>query len=248
MLGRQPCQGPPSAAAAPPAPRLEPHPHPAPPLPPPRPTKTRSAALLQLLCAYADRYDALLEGRCEDMSLSELHGGARIRWGAGGRTNAWGLGTGAVFWGCCLHLPLLPPAPACSLKTHALTHPCPRPPSPTHSRPPPPGTCSWRCTAASCACWTPRATWGTTTCAPRSRTAAARAVRRRHGGRAGAGGSGRERAGAGGRAGLPLGPRPPQPKPLSLSPRLADARVPSTTNTAPQPPPQRHPPHPPGAL
>ncbi|KIY92030.1 hypothetical protein MNEG_15933 [Monoraphidium neglectum] len=42
----------------------------------------RSAALLQLLCAYADRYNALLEGRCEDMSLSELHGGARIRWGA----------------------------------------------------------------------------------------------------------------------------------------------------------------------
>jgi hypothetical protein len=41
----------------------------------------RSAALLQLLCAYADRYDALLEGRCEDMSLSELHGGARIRCG-----------------------------------------------------------------------------------------------------------------------------------------------------------------------
>ncbi|GBF90976.1 hypothetical protein Rsub_03831 [Raphidocelis subcapitata] len=39
----------------------------------------KSAALLQLLCAYADRYDSLLEGRCEDMSLSELNGGARIR-------------------------------------------------------------------------------------------------------------------------------------------------------------------------
>lgn len=42
-------------------------------------TRPRSAALLQLLCAYADRYGALLEGKCEDMPLGELHGGARIR-------------------------------------------------------------------------------------------------------------------------------------------------------------------------
>ena len=39
----------------------------------------RGAALLQLLCKYAERYSAMLDGRCEDMPLSELMGGARIR-------------------------------------------------------------------------------------------------------------------------------------------------------------------------
>jgi hypothetical protein len=43
--------------------------------------------------------------------------------------------------------------------------------------PRPAGTCSWRFTAGSCACWTPRATWGTTRCAPPSRTAAGPEVR-----------------------------------------------------------------------
>jgi hypothetical protein len=39
----------------------------------------RGAALLQLLCGYAERFGALLQGHSEDMPLSELMGGARIR-------------------------------------------------------------------------------------------------------------------------------------------------------------------------
>lgn len=39
----------------------------------------RGAALLQMLCGYAERFSALLEGHSEDMPLSELMGGARIR-------------------------------------------------------------------------------------------------------------------------------------------------------------------------
>lgn len=37
------------------------------------------AALLQMLCSYAERFGALLQGHSEDMPLSELMGGARIR-------------------------------------------------------------------------------------------------------------------------------------------------------------------------
>jgi dynamin 1-like protein len=39
----------------------------------------RGAALLQLLCGYAERFGALLQGHSEDLPLSELMGGARIR-------------------------------------------------------------------------------------------------------------------------------------------------------------------------
>ncbi|KAF8057938.1 DRP3A [Scenedesmus sp. PABB004] len=39
----------------------------------------RGAALLQMLCGYAERFGALLQGHSEDMPLSELMGGARIR-------------------------------------------------------------------------------------------------------------------------------------------------------------------------
>jgi hypothetical protein len=37
------------------------------------------AALLQLLCGYAERFGALLQGHSEELPLSELMGGARIR-------------------------------------------------------------------------------------------------------------------------------------------------------------------------
>lgn len=35
--------------------------------------------LLQLLCAYAERFKAVLRGTCEDLPTTELAGGARIR-------------------------------------------------------------------------------------------------------------------------------------------------------------------------
>eukprot|EP00879_Flechtneria_rotunda_P015506 GHRR01016216.1.p1 GENE.GHRR01016216.1~~GHRR01016216.1.p1 ORF type:complete len:589 (+),score=198.40 GHRR01016216.1:203-1969(+) len=41
--------------------------------------RARGAALLQMLCGYAERFGALLQGHSEDMPLSELMGGARIR-------------------------------------------------------------------------------------------------------------------------------------------------------------------------
>ena len=168
----------------------------------PVPRARRSAALLQLLCAYADRYNALLEGRCEDMSLSELHGGARIRWAAGRLLRWFGRSTEAGLACVCRQLR---PAPTIALTaatattttaatvaaTTAATATAPTPTptittaTPTAAAAPTaatataaktPGTCSSRFLAASCARWTPRATWATTTCAPPSRTAAAPGV------------------------------------------------------------------------
>ena len=40
----------------------------------------RGAYLLQLLCDYAERFAAMLDGRHQDLSTSQLSGGARVRY------------------------------------------------------------------------------------------------------------------------------------------------------------------------